>query len=353
MRLNRSPRRIVMLAYEGANLIDLGGPMQAFEAANRLLRGIEAEPDAEAAEGRGGRATPAYELLLASEAGGPVMTGPGIAVLTRSIAELRDEPINTLIAPGGSPNGEPVIPPALVALVAERAPTLRRLCSVCTGAFILAEAGVLDGLKVTTHWNWARRLAASYPSVTVDADPIFIREGAIWTSAGVTAGMDLALALIEEDAGHKIAVRVARELVMFMKRPGGQSQYSVPLSLQHGDDDALFAELHGWMAANLDEDLRVERLAARVSMSPRNFARLYAQRTGATPARTVEMMRLEAARRALEETDLPMKRIAAELGYGDEQNLRRVFQRRFGIGPVLYRDRFSSLRGQAVSVQVQ
>jgi transcriptional regulator GlxA family with amidase domain len=339
-----------MLAYEGANLIDLGGPMQAFEAANRMLRGTEVEPEDAAAQAREVGAAP-YELLIASETGGPVVTGPGIAVVTRALAEL-DMRIDTLIAPGGSPNGAPIMPPALVAFVAERAPGLRRLCSVCTGAFILAEAGVLDGLKVTTHWKWAKRLAAAYPTVTVDADPIFIRAGAIWTSAGVTAGMDLALALIEEDVGHRIAVEVARGLVMFMKRPGGQSQYSVPLSLQSGDD-ALFAELHGWMAANLDEDLRVERLAERVSMSPRNFARLYARRIGETPARAVEMMRLEAARRALEETDLPMKRIAAELGYGDEQNLRRVFQRRFGIGPAGYRDRFSSLRGQGPAMAAQ
>ena len=253
-----------------------------------------------------------------------------------------------MIAPGGSPKGEPVTPPELVAYIARQAPRIRRICSVCTGAFLLAEAGLLDGRRVTTHWNYAERLAADYPAITVDADPIFIRDrrphdGSLWTSAGVTAGMDLALALIEEDAGHKVAVHVARELVMFMKRPGGQSQYSVPLSLQ-ACDDAVFAELHAWMATHLDEDLRVERLAERVSMSARNFARLYAAKTGSTPARTVEMMRLEAARRALEETDLPAKRIAAELGYGDEQNLRRVFQRRFGVGPASYRDRFSAHR---------
>jgi transcriptional regulator GlxA family with amidase domain len=205
---------------------------------------------------------------------------------------------------------------------------------------------------VTTHWNYAARLAASYPSLDVDPDPIFIREGSISTSAGVTAGMDLALALIEEDLGHKIAVSVARTLVMFMKRPGGQSQYSVPLSLQ-SCDDPLFAELHAWIATHLDADLRVECLAERVSMSARNFSRLYAARTGSSPARTVEMMRLEAARRALEETQLPTKRIAAELGYGDEQNLRRVFQRRFGIAPARYRARFSGHRGASLNLPAE
>jgi transcriptional regulator GlxA family with amidase domain len=339
----RKRRRVVMLSYDGVNLIDLGGPMQAFETANRLLRGEDGGDGGFVGSERVPRGAAGYKLVIASAAGGPVTTGPGIEVLTRPLTELETKGIDTLIAPGGSRKGEPVAPPELVAFIARRAPRLRRICSVCTGAFMLAEAGLLDGLKVTTHWNYAARLAAAYPSLNVDPDPIFIREGSIWTSAGVTAGMDLALALIEEDLGHKVAVNVARGLVMFMKRPGGQSQYSVPLSLQSGDDP-LFAELHAWMAANLDADLRVERLAERASMSARNFARLYAARTGGTPGRAVEMMRLEAARRALEETQLPTKRIAAELGYGDEQNLRRVFQRRFGIAPARYRARFSSHR---------
>ena len=343
MTLAEKPRCVVMLSYDGANLIDLGGPLQAFEAANRLLRGEDNGPGARASRELAPRGGALYELVIASAEGGAVATGPGVEILTRPLRELEFVEIDTLIAPGGSHRGEAVAPAELVEFVARRASRIRRICSVCTGAFMLAEAGLLDGRRVTTHWNYAERLAAAYPALRVDPDPIFIREGAIWTSAGVTAGMDLSLALIEEDLGHRVAVGVARALVMFMKRPGGQSQYSVPLALQ-SCDDPLFAELHAWMAAHLDADLRVERLAERVSMSVRNFARLYAARTGNTPARTVEMMRLEAARRALEETDLPTKRIAVAVGYGDEQNLRRVFQRRFGIGPGRYRDRFSGHR---------
>jgi transcriptional regulator GlxA family with amidase domain len=336
------PRRVVMLSYDGANLIDIGGPLQTFAQANRQMH-AEEEPS---------QRIRAYELAIASEAGGPVITGPGIAVLTQPLAELDAGAIDTLIAPGGSPDGSPVMPPGLVAWLARNGSRPRRLCAVCTGAFMLAASGLIEGRRVTTHWNWAGRLAAMFPSVRVDADPIFIRDGSLWTSAGVTAGIDLALALIEEDAGHRIAVGVARDLVMFMKRPGGQSQFSVPLALQTRDDET-FADLHAWMATHLVEDLRVERLAERVSMSPRNFARLYAARIGNTPAKTVEMMRLEAARRALEETDLPTKRIAAELGFGEEQNLRRVFQRLIGIGPAQYRNRFSGHQAQGPALPAE
>jgi transcriptional regulator GlxA family with amidase domain len=323
--IRSKPRLIVMLSYEGANLVDVCGPVQAFETARRQLRD----------EGRA-----SYEILVVSEGGGPVVTGAGLAILTKPLAELDAAAVDTVMVPGGSPSGGPVAPAALVAWIAAHAAAMRRVCSVCTGAFTLAAAGLLDGRRATTHWRWAGRLSTMYPAVRVEPDPIFIRDGSLWTSAGVTAGMDLALALIEEDAGHRIAIAVARDLVMFMKRPGGQSQYSVPLAAQTAGD-TLFGDLHAWMAAHLVEDLRVERLAERVGMSPRTFARLYGARIGNTPAKTVEMMRLEAARRALEDTDLPTKRIAAAVGYGDEQNLRRVFQRQLGIGPAQYRDRFS------------
>ncbi|SEE60543.1 transcriptional regulator, AraC family with amidase-like domain [Rhizobiales bacterium GAS188] len=334
--IRSKPRRIVMLSYEGANLVDVCGPVQAFETARRhmQLQGLDA-----------------YETVVASETGGPVVTGAGLAILTRPVAELEAAAIDTLIVPGGSPGGEPVTPGALVGWVAAHAAAMRRVCSVCTGAFTLAAAGLLNGRRATTHWRWAELLARRHPSIRVEPDPIFIRDGSLWTSAGVTAGMDLALALIEEDVGHRVAIEVARDLVMFMKRPGGQSQFSVPLAAQTAGD-ALFGDLHAWMVTHLVEDLRVERLAERVGMSPRSFARLYAARVGNTPAKTVEMMRLEAARRALEETDLPTKRIAAELGYGDEQNLRRVFQRQLGIGPAQYRDRFSGHQVYGVAAPV-
>jgi len=225
--------------------------------------------------------------------------------------------------------------------IKQRAPTVRRLCSVCTGAFLLAAAGQLDGRRVATHWDWVARLRTLHPKIHVDADKLFIHDGPIWTSAGVTAGIDLTLALIEEDFGHRVAIETARQLVMFIKRSGGQSQFSVPLEAQSGDTGS-FAELHAWTAGNLHEDLRVERLAEKAGMSPRTFARVYAAKSGRTPAKMVEAMRLEAACRALEETSQPLKTIAAATGYAEEQNLRRVFLRKFGVTPSHYRHRFST-----------
>jgi len=319
-------RLVVILAYEGVNLIDLAGPLQAFEGANRLSPPGAALP---------------YRLVVASAKGGPVITGPRLPVLTVPIAEVEAEAVDTLIVPGGSFSGAPPHEPELVEFLHAVAAGPRRLCSVCSGAFLLAEAGALVGRRVTTHWNWARRLARLHPDIQVDADPIFIQDGRLWTSAGVTAGIDLALALIEADLGHADAISVARDLVVFMKRPGGQSQFSAPLRVQSREAPG-FAALHAWMADNLDGDLRVECLAAQAGMSPRSFARHYAAQMGQTPARTVEMMRLEAARRALEGGSQPVKRIAAQAGFGDEQALRRAFLRQLGIGPTQYRSRFSA-----------
>ncbi|WP_343587120.1 GlxA family transcriptional regulator [Herbaspirillum sp.] len=322
-------KRVVVLAYEGMNLIDLSGPLQVFATTNRLA-------------GEGGL----YRLHVVSASGGSILTGPGLPVATQSLAELDAElesgpGIHTLISPGGCLGETFTIDTALVQWIRRRAPQAQRVCSVCTGAFHLAAAGVLDGLRVTTHWEWADQLQRQYPRLQVDPEPIFIRQGHIWTSAGVTSGIDLALALVEQDCGHKQAIATARQLVMFIKRPGGQSQFSAPLASQSAGA-GRFAELHAWIAAHLGEDLRVENLAAYVNMSPRTFARTYAAELGRTPARTVELMRLEAARRALEETSLPLKRIAIDSGYGEEQNLRRVFQRQLGVSPGQYRERFSA-----------
>jgi len=322
-----SQRRVVMLCYAGANLIDISGPMQVFATANRAL----------AAQGR----KPPYDLTLASEHGGAVATGAGLSLVSLALADLPRGAVDTVLIPGGSPDSRPALPPSLIAWIGAHAPTARRICSVCTGAFMLAATGLLDGLRATTHWQWAERLAAMHPAVRVDADPIFIRQGALWTSAGVTAGMDLALALVEQDFGHRLAIGVARDLVMFIKRPGGQSQFSVPLLAQSAAP-ARFAELHAWIAAHLTADLRVERLAEEAGMAPRSFARAYVAQVGRTPAKTVEMMRFEAACRALEESTLPLKRIAAAVGYGEEQNLRRVFLRQLRISPAQYRARFSA-----------
>jgi transcriptional regulator GlxA family with amidase domain len=194
-----------------------------------------------------------------------------------------------------------------------------------------------------THWDWATRLGAQYPDIRIDPDRIYIQDGRVWTSAGVSAGIDLTLALIEDDFGHQVAIQTARQLVMFIKRSGGQSQFSVPLAAQR-HDRGDFADLHAWMAVHLADDLCVERLAEHVGMSPRHFARSYAGKVGRTPGKTVDAMRLEAACRALEETGLPLKSIAAAAGHGDEQSLRRAFQRQLGISPTQYRERFAATR---------
>lgn len=318
--------RVVVLAHEDMNLLDLTGPVQTLFTASRR----------HAASGQA-----LYEVVVASESGGLITTSAGLQVMTVALAALDSLAIDTIIAPGGCKGDEYYTPPALIAWIRRRAPGVRRLCSVCTGAFLLAAAGQLDGRRVATHWEWAERLQHAYPAIEVDPDRIFIRDGAVWTSAGVTAGIDLTLALVEDDFGHKIAIHTARQLVMFMKRSGGQSQFSAPLSAQAAEVDD-FVELHAWVAAHLDQDLRIERLADHVNMSPRNFARVYLAKAGRTPARMVEALRLEAARRLLEETDLPLKRIAALTGHVDEQNLRRTFQRRMSVTPGAYRERFSA-----------
>jgi transcriptional regulator GlxA family with amidase domain len=308
------------------NLLDLAGPLQAFASAAR--RHSEGGP-------------PLYETIVASAHGGLVTTSAGLPVLSVPIADLADTPIDTLIAPGGCEGEEYHSPPELVAFVAARAPDVRRLCSVCTGAFLLAAAGQLDGRRAATHWEWVDKLRRRHPLVDIDADKIYVRDEKVWTSAGVSAGIDLALALINEDYGHRVAIETARQMVVFMQRSGGQSQFSAPLTAQ-AREGGRFAGLHAWIATHLHEDLRVERLAQQAGMSPRTFARTYAGQIGCTPARTVEQMRLEAARRALEESTLPLKAVAAQTGYGEEQNLRRVFLRQLGITPGDYRRRFSA-----------
>ncbi|MFL9926071.1 GlxA family transcriptional regulator [Herbaspirillum lusitanum] len=333
---SNSALRILLLAYEGMNLIDLSGPLQAFATAGRL---------SDADDGAEGRAADPgvrrYDIRVLSVNGGQITTNAGLSVLTEALASVTVQAGDTILAAGGSVGPSFYAEPGLVAWIRGNAAQARRVCSVCTGAFLLAEAGVLDGLRVTTHWSWALRLQRQYPAIKVDPEPIFIQQQRIWTSAGVTAGIDLALALIEQDYGHKLAIATARQLVMFIKRPGGQSQFSVPLVSQSAEN-ARFAELHAWIAANLRADLRVENLAQRVNMTPRTFARVYAAELGRTPGKTVEAMRLEAACRALEETELPLKSIASEAGYGEEQNLRRVFLRQLGVSPVQYRERFSA-----------
>ncbi len=325
MMTGGEPCRVILLAHEHMNLLDLSGPLQALVTANRI-----------AAVGKLGR----YETIVASAGGGLVITGSGLPIMTVALSAIDSLPIDTIIVPGGCDGDAFPSHPALVKWIVRRAPEVRRLCSVCTGAFLLAAAGQLDGRRAATHWAWVGRLKKMHPAIQIDPDRIFIRDGAIWTSAGVTAGIDLTLALIEDDFGHRTAINTARELVMFIKRSGGQSQFSVSLAAQ-AHPSTRFVELHAWMAAHLREDLCIERLAEQTGMSPRTFARMYAEQQSCTPAKAVEAMRIELACRELEATNRPLKNIALAAGFRNEEVLRRAFRRQLGITPVQYRERFS------------
>ncbi|CAG9198575.1 Transcriptional regulator [Paraburkholderia tropica] len=343
-------RHVVFAVAPELVLLDACGPVEAFWRAELAVRAALCDTAASAHSSthsptHSPTAPRAYRVTVASLAGGVLPTFAGLPVVTERLDSLDAAAIDTLIVPGIPIDDTTVPDPALVAWIAAAAPRARRVASVCTGAFYLAAAGLLDGRRATTHWRNAAQLARRYPQIDVDPEPIWLRDErdgrAVWTSAGVTAGIDLSLALIEEDHGHAVAMQAARRLVVFMKRPGGQAQFSEALEAQSAAGGA-FETLHGWMAANLHVELSVERLAEEARMSPRTFARRYVEAVGRTPARTVAAMRVEAAAHALAQSRRPVKRIAADCGFGSEQNLRRAFERRYGVLPVDYRARFSA-----------
>jgi transcriptional regulator GlxA family with amidase domain len=317
------PLRIELLAFPDVQLLDVAGPLQVFASANDLVSAT-------------GRPRP-YEPVVVADR--PLVTASaGLGLATRILPASR-QALDTLIVAGGSgvyaacENGK------LIGWIKARAKVARRTASVCSGAFLLATAGLLDGRRAVTHWRRCAEFARRFPAVRLEPDPIFIRDGDIWTSAGVTAGIDLALALVEEDLGRAVALEVARHLVVFLKRPGGQAQFSATLALQQGD--ARFERLHGWIADNLRRDLSVAALADAAGMSERSFVRHYRQATGHTPARAVEQVRVEAARHLLER-GRAVKRVAAHCGYGSEETMRRSFLRLVGATPQAYRERFSA-----------
>lgn len=325
------PHSVAMVAFADAQILDVVGPLEVFSRAARLLSD----------EGRRGPLPYTVEILARTR--GRIVTSSGIGLLAnRSLAEVRGG-IDTLFVSGGRGTDAALRDRALIRWLRRMAPKVNRLASVCTGAFILAEAGLLDGKRAATHWHSCARLAQRYPRVAVDPDPIFVREQNVFTSAGVTAGMDLALALVEQDHGAQLARQVARELVLFLKRPGGQSQFSANLALQTADR-APIAELQSWMADHVGADLSVEAMARRVSMSARNFARVFAKSAGVTPARYVERLRVEAARRRLEETRAGVDEIAAQCGFGTSESMRRAFQRTLRVSPTSYRTGFTAER---------
>jgi transcriptional regulator GlxA family with amidase domain len=318
-------RRVVFVIYPGVTLLDVTGPVQAFSSANNT----------EIANERC-----IYEVVIASPGGGPVVTDCLVDLGTVSLEQAAAQPIDTLIVAGGVGVFDALEQRGLVDWIKEQSADCRRVASTCMGSFLTAAAGLLDGQSVTTHWRQVEELQRRFPNIDVKRDPLFVRNGDMWSSAGVTAGIDLALAMIEEDMGHEAAMQVAQALVVFFKRPGGQSQFSDILNIQAAETEGVFADLHAWIAGHLQSELSVPKLAERLAMSPRSFSRKYKAKTGITPAKTVEMMRVDAAKRALARSDLPLSKIAFNTGFLDEQRLRRAFQRHVGTSPTAYRETF-------------
>ena len=322
-----APRRILLVAFPGVQMLDVTGPAEVFSMADRLSGGG------------------AYSVELASVDGRPLASSSGLRLVPdRPLSACRGR-MDTLVVAGGAGVPAALEGEDLVRWIERAAPRFRRVTSVCNGAFLLAATGLLDGRSATTHWAACDELQRRHPEIDVDPDAIFVRDGKLATSAGVTAGIDLALALVEEDLGSKAALETARWLVLFVKRPGGQSQFSAGLAGQLADRRPI-RELQEWIPGHLDADLSVAALAERAHMSPRNFARAFAREVGLTPAAYVEAVRLERARLALESGTAPLEQIALSCGFGTPETMRRAFHRQLRISPSDYRDRFRPRRGE-------
>jgi transcriptional regulator GlxA family with amidase domain len=320
--------RVAMLAYPDVQSLDVMGPLEVFSRTTRWLRD------------NGRRRDDAYSVEIIGPRRGAFRASSGLRLYADRGFEATGRGIDTLLIAGGKGTNRYCTRPPLLRWIRRQAGWVRRLASVCTGAFFLAEAGLLKGLRATTHWSSCARMARQYPEVQVEPDTLFVQEGSIYTAAGVTAGMDLALALVEEDQGREVALAVARELVMFVRRPGGQAQFSAQLAVQFAEREPL-GDLQGYILDHPREDLSVEALAGRVAMSPRNFARVFTREVGTTPARFVTSVRVETARRLLEESSEDLETICAMSGLGTPESMRRAFLRTIGIPPSHYRDRFN------------
>lgn len=308
-----TPRTVLFVLFPGFQIVDAAGPIGAFEIAARYVPG-------------------AYTLKLAAVEAGLVPSSAGVAMPAEALSGRAK--VDTFIVVGGDGTRAAISDERLIRAIKAAPARARRVASVCSGAFLLAQAGLLDGKRATTHWRRAAQMAQLFPDVRVEADCIHVKDGAVWTSAGITAGIDLALAMIAEDLGEDVAASVAREMVVYAKRPGGQAQHSALLDLDTGV--SKFAKLNTWMREHLSEDLSVERLAAHAAMSPRNFARAYAAETGVTPAKAVERLRTETARTALAQGGA-IQEIARRTGFGDPERMRRAFVRLYGAPPAAMR----------------
>lgn len=328
-RAEQDVRQIVLLTYPGVTLLDVSGPSQVFGNAG----GISADGELKKGPIR-------YEVTLASTNGGIVMTDVGVSVLTVAVDEIDVMNIDTLLVSGGIGVLDALEDKKLVQWYKNAAKSSRRFGSTCMGAFLLAETGLSDGQNLTTHWRWAAHLKKMYPSVNVTEEQIFIQKGRFWTSAGVTSGIDMALAMVEEDLGHKVSIELAKAILVYFKRAGNQMQYSNRLQAQTQDDAGFFEELSEWMEQNLRHDLSVDKLARKQGMSPRNFARVFSQKVGISPAKYVEGLRVEAAKDQLTQTNKKVGGIARDVGFGCEKSLCRVFLRTTNATPSQFRQHF-------------
>lgn len=329
---NHACRRIGIVVFTNCDAMDVSGPVNVFSYADRWLQMT-------------GKTTQSvYAIEILAEQAGPVTTCSGLKIIAdRAFAEVEDG-FDTLVVAGGVGMDQAKENRALVDWIKAMSGRARRTVSICTGAFLLAECGMLDGHRATTHWLFCDRLAEEYPQIHVEPDCIFIREDSVYTSGGITAGIDLALALVEEDWGSDIANSVARILLVFLRRPGGQSQFSsyLPAEAKTRMD---IRELQGWIIDHPAENLSVEALASRLAMSPRNFTRVFLKEVGVTPASFVEQVRLSVARNRIEQTKLPLKIVCEQCGFGSDEHMRRAFQRHLKVSPQAYRERFQ-FRGQ-------
>jgi transcriptional regulator GlxA family with amidase domain len=324
MSARQKSRDIVVVAFPAFQILDVTGPTEVFSQAARIVATSSSAP--------------AYRIVVVAKRAGPMRSSSGVEIVTKSFSDAPKR-CDTLVVAGGLGTRRAVFDTRLIDWIHGAAGRARRVASVCTGAFLLAQSGRLTGRRATTHWESCERLKRGFPDVTVEPDRIFVKDGNVYTSAGVTAGIDLALALVAEDYGRELALHVARELVVFLQRPGGQSQFSAQLATQAGDKDQL-ADVRAWIENHLPDDLSVPVLARQAGMSPRNFARRFSEEVGATPARYVQAARLDAARRRLEESRHGLERIAADCGLGSADSMRRAFVGALSTTPSDYRARF-------------
>ena len=321
MRPQQTPRLIVGMLYEGAECLDLVGPLEAFNFASDELRGADS----------------GYEIAMAGPKAGPIETLSGIKIVADMALDDCAE-IDTLLIPGARTGDERFKTAGVLSWLKQRAPKIRRIASICSGALVLADAGLLDGRRVTTHWMDRRALAARCPNAFVDADKIFVKDPPIYSSGGITAGIDLALSLVEDDHGRRIALKVAKRMIVFLKRQGGQAQFSDLLAAQCRAD--RFSDLIDWIEGHLNDDLSVARLANEAAMSPRNFSRKFLEEIGASPMEYVGARRLERAKQLLEETNMRIELVAQHTGFGSGERLRMAFHRKFAVSPLDYQRRF-------------